>query len=389
MELFSKTFQYRLSPNKTQEKAFEQWAGHCRFVYNLALEQRIWAWEKQKKSLNYFKQNKELTLLKREANFLKDAPSQCLQETLRDLDNNFQRFFKSDFGFPRFKKKGKSDSFRFPQPQPSDAEIVCGKGFVRLPKLGRVRFIASRETAYEGRLRNVTVKKRGSHWYLSLNCEIAVEALENKGSPIGIDRGIARSIQLSDGRNYQLPTSLKKLEQRRRHFQRRLSKKNKFSQNWRKQKQHISRLSERIANIRRDFLHKTSTSITKNHSMIVVEKLMVKNMSRSAKGTMEVPGKNVAQKRGLNRSIMEQGWSLFLGMCKYKASWYGSSVVEVDPRNTSKTCSSCKEVVEGSRESQSRFLCKACGVELNADLNASINILTLGLRGCASGEVAA
>jgi putative transposase len=167
-----------------------------------------------------------------------------------------------------------------------------------------------------------------------------------------------------------------------------LSRKNRFSRNWQKQKRRIARLHWRIANVRKDALHKTTTAISKNHAMVVIEDLAVGSMSRSARGTAEEPGRNVRAKAGLNKSILDQGWGEFRRQLEYKQAWRGGDVIAVDPRHTSQTCSECGHVSSENRPSQARFACVACGHEANADLNAACNILAAGHAVIACGEKA-
>jgi len=161
-------------------------------------------------------------------------------------------------------------------------------------------------------------------------------------------------------------------------YQRRLARKTKFSSNWKKQKQKISRLHHRVAHTRHDFLHKTSTLISKNHAMIVIEDLKVTNMSQSAAGTIAAPGRCVKAKSGLNKSILDQGWGAFRRQLEYKQAWRGGEVLAIDARNTSRTCPACKHTSAENRKTQAKFACIACGFAAHADLTAAINILRAG-----------
>jgi putative transposase len=165
-----------------------------------------------------------------------------------------------------------------------------------------------------------------------------------------------------------------------------MSRKVKFSQNWKKAKDKVQRLHARIGNARRDYLHKCSATISKNHAMVAVEDLQVKNMSRSASGAKDAPGKNVRAKSGLNKSILDQGWFEFRRQLEYKLAWNGGWLIAVPPQNTSRTCPACGHVSAENRQTQSRFLCVKCGFEENADLVGAINILARGHRVAACGE---
>jgi len=203
---------------------------------------------------------------------------------------------------------------------------------------------------------------------------------------IGVDRGVKRFIQCSNGNvfdGFVIPEEVKKKLLR---LQRKLAKNKKFSSNWRKLLKKIQKIYNYIANKRKDYLHKISTQLAKNHSLIVMEDLRIANMTKSAKGTVEKPGKNVKAKSGLNRSILNQGWYLFQKLIEYKMFWSGGKVVYVDPKYTSQKCSRCGHIAKENRKTQSVFKCVECKYELNADLNASKNILAEGHSVIACGE---
>jgi len=370
-----KAYKYQLKAKLDQERLFRQQAGCCRFVWNKALalqKQRLDAGEKV---LRYAELCMQLTTWKREEEtaFLADAQSQTLQQTLKFLDHALKEAFdkKNPKRFPRFKKKGVSDSFRFPQSFKLDGARIF------LPKIGWVRFRQSREI--EGTPRNVTVSRRGEHWYVSIQTEIEVaEPVHPSASAVGIDMGVARFATLSDGSYLEPLNRFKKLEKKLAREQRNLARKVKFSANWNKQKQKITRLHIRIADARADYLHKASTTISKNHAVVVLEDLRIRNMSSSAKGSTEEPGRNVRAKAGLNRAILDQGWFEFRRQLEYKEMWRGGRVVAVPPQYTSQTCPDCGHVSADNRRSQARFVCQACGLEENADLVGAMNILRAG-----------
>ena len=219
---------------------------------------------------------------------------------------------------------------------------------------------------------------------------MAVKNALKKVSTIGVDRGVVHTLVVSDGLEsevYDLPKNVIDLEKRRSCLQSRLKNKKKFSNNWQKAQGKIRAINSKIGRIRLDFHHKVSTNLTKSHSQICLEDLRVKNMTKSAKGTLENPGKHVKQKQGLNRSILRQGWGQFERLIEYKAQWYGAEVIYVNPRNTSVLCNTCGYSSPLNRQSQSHFECKSCGKIENADINAAKNILTRGQRGRACGDV--
>ncbi len=200
---------------------------------------------------------------------------------------------------------------------------------------------------------------------------------------MGIDLGVVRFATLSDGTYYAALNSFKWHQPRLRKALQAMSRKQKFSANWRKAKARIQRIHARIGHARRDYLHKTSTAISQNHAMVCIEDLQVQNMSRSAAGTIEVPGKQVRAKSGLNRSILDQGWSEFRRQLQYKLSWNGGELIVVPPQNTSRRCPQCDHVAAQNRPTQERFACIACTFEANADWVGAINILRAGRARCA------
>lgn len=376
-----KAYKYRLEPNKSQRMAFEQYAGCCRFVWNWALDQRQQYYAATGKSMSWVEQDAQLKHLKKQFSFLGEAPAQSLQQVVKDLDRAYKGFFKEGRGFPRFKKKGGIyDSFRVPQ-----GFRVVGN-YIRLPKVGEVKFRLSREL--EGIAKSVTVSRRGAHWYASVQVEV-VEPSNLipfcEGSAVGIDMGVTTLATLSDGSEFH-HNDFSQLERKRLRAQRSLSRKKKGSSNFRKAKARLSRIHEFIANKRLDTLHKATTAISKNHAVVYVEALNTKGMSTSAKGDMETPGKNVRAKAGLNKAILSQGWHEFKRQLKYKLAWQGGNLIEINPRYTSQTCPKCGHTAKENRRGK-RFVCVKCGHTDDADRNAAINILEVGQTSTACGDI--
>jgi putative transposase len=250
-----------------------------------------------------------------------------------------------------------------------------------------VKFFKSCEVV--GKPRNVTVKREVTGWFVSIQVEQEVaEPVHSSTSMVGIDRGIAKLAMLSDGSSYQSRHSYRALEEKLAKAQRQLKRKTKFSSNWKKQQSRIGQIHHKIANCRKDRLHWIANDISKNHAIVVLEDLKVVNMSKSAKGDLENPGKNVKAKSGLNKSILDQGWSMFAGMLEYKQKWRGGEVFYVSPHHTSQTCPKCQHREKANRKSQAEFACKACGYTNNADWVGAINILARGHRVLACGEPA-
>ncbi len=374
--IISKSFKYRLRLTKEQQSLCNQIAGSCRYVWNRALALKKKTWEEKKQRLSRFDLDKLLIEWKKELVWLTLPPSQSLQQVNKDLDQAFKNFFRGR-GYPKFKKKGIHDGFRLPQGVTLIDQLSRKVGRVRLPKLDIVGFTKSREP--EGKIRHVTITKSCQNWYIAFNCEIDIPKPDRRAqSEIGIDRGITTFVQCSDGAAIYGVSPLKKNLNRLVKLQRKLARRKRFSSNWKKTKLKIQRLHFYIANVRKDFLHKTSTQLAKSHSLIVMEKLKTKGMTRSAKGTKENPGKNVKAKSSLNRSILDQGWQMFQQFLSYKLNWRGGELILIPPQNTSLKCRICGHISKENRINQEEFQCINCGHTENADLNASINILAEG-----------
>lgn len=381
--IIRKAFRFRLKPNARVELSLAQFAGCSRFVWNKALALQKDRLENSEKLYTYGQMSGLLCQWKDslETMFLKKVHSQPLQQTLMNLDKAIKEAFsrKSAKRFPNFKKKGRHDSFRYPQGFKIDGNKVY------LPKIGWVSFFKSREI--EGTPKNVTVSRRGKHWYFSIQVEKEIlNPVHPAVSVVGIDMGVKRFVTLSDGTYIEPLSSFKKLEKKLSREQRKLARKIKGSNNWEKQKRKITRIHENIADARKDFLHKTSTSISKNHAVVLLEDLRVSNMSRTAKGTKETPGRNVKAKSGLNKSILDQGWFEFRRQIEYKQAWLGGKVIDVPPQYTSQTCPVCGCVKPGNRRSQEVFRCLECGHQDNADFVAACNILAAGHAVSACGD---
>ncbi|HDL1725285.1 TPA: transposase, partial [Mannheimia haemolytica] len=309
---------------------------------------------------------------KKELVWLKDCHSQVLQQSLKDLESAFKNFFQKRADLPKFKKKGVKESFRFPQ----GCKIEQKNDRLYLPKIGWVRYRNSREIV--GEVKNVTVSMKCGRFFVSIQTEFKQEIPTHKGGEIGIDMGIARFATLSNGEFFEPLNAFKTHKGKLAKLQKQLKNKVKFSKNWQKLKDKIGKLHHKIANCRKDFLHKISTQISKNHAMIYVEDLQVANMSKSAKGTAEVHGKNVKQKSGLNRVILDQSWFEFRRQLDYKTQWLGGFLLAVPPQNTSRTCPCCNYTAKENRQTQENFECVECGYTENADVVGAMNVLTRG-----------
>ena len=357
-------------------------AGACRFVFNKALAHQKSAYEADKTSqVSYSKLTALLPIWKQEFVWLKDSPSQALQQSLKNLARSYVNFFEKRSAFPRFKQRGERDSIRFPQ----GFKLDEANARVFLPKMGWLRYRKSR--AVRGEIKNITVSLRAGKWFASMQTEREVSAVAPlTTAAIGLDVGIARFATDSNGAAIEALNSFKRHAIRLRRYQKSMSRKCKGSKNWRKAKARVQRLHARIGNVRQDFLHKASNSICKANALVVVEDLRIKNMSKSAKGDAQSPGKNVKAKSGLNKSILDQGWGEFRRQLEYKMQWAGGIFLTVDPKNTSRQCPQCGHTHAENRKTQVVFCCAACGHTAHADHVGAINILARGHRVLACGE---
>lgn len=372
-------------PNGEQVRDMHRFAGSCRFVYNKALALQKENHEAGNKFIGYVAMAKHLTGWRNSVDtpWLKDAPCHPLQHALKDLEKAYKNFFARRADFPRFKRKGGGDAFRYPDPK--QIKLDQGNGRIFLPKLGWLRYRNSRDLL--GELRNVTVSQCGGKWFASIQTQREIEQpLPTATTAIGIDVGIARFATMSDASFIAPLNSFKKHQQRLARYQRCMSRKVRFSSNWKKAKARVQWIHIRIANARKDFLHKTTTTISQNHALVCIEDLQVRNMSRSSKGNSEQHGKMVRQKSGLNRAILDQGWGEFRRQLDYKVSWNGGILLAVPPQFTSQHCPCCGHVSKDNRQTQAKFLCVDCGYENHADVVGAINVLERGHRLLACGE---
>ncbi|WP_321788701.1 transposase [Burkholderia pyrrocinia] len=374
-------YKFELRPDAQQERQMRRFAGSCRFVFNKALALQKERHEQGEKKLGYAGLCKLLTEWRNstESAWLADTPVHPLQQSLKDLERAYANFFAKRADFPRFKKKGQSDRFRYPDPKQVKLDQTNSRVF--LPKLDWLRYRNSRDVL--GTVKNITVSQSCGKWYVSIQTEREVEQPIPQGDAVGIDMGVARFATLSDGTFYAPLNSFKRHEAVLCRAQQAMSRKVKFSRNWMKAKARVQRIHSRIGNARRDYLYKATTTISQNHAMVCIEDLQVRNMSRSAAGTTEKPGRQVRAKSGLNKAILDQGWFEFRRQLDYKLEWNGGWLIAVPPQNTSRTCPCCDHVSADNRRTQSRFECVECGYKENADVVGAINVLRAGHARCA------
>jgi putative transposase len=277
--------------------------------------------------------------------------------------------FKKRAGFPKFKKKGRRTSYR-----ESDAKCITLKqqnSRIRLPKIGWVRYRNSREVL--GVIKNVTVSESCGKWFVSISTMREVSQSRHPSTSVaGLDWGVVNFVTASDGQVEEPCQPLKKRRPKLARLQRRMSRKKKFSKNWQKAKAKVAKLHGKIANVRRDFVHQVSAKISKNHAVIFVEDLQVKNMSKSRT-------KKVAQKSGLNRAILDASPFALRSQLQYKTQWQGGLLVAVPPQNTSRKCPEGGHTSGENRKTQEKFTCIRCGFSADADWVGAVNIKEAGL----------
>lgn len=371
--LIRKAFKFELMPNGEQIRKMKQSCGCSRFVFNRALAYQNAQYQQDNSfKFSYTKIANLLPEWKRELMWLKDCPSQVLQQSLKDLESAFKNFFAKRADFPKFKRKGEKDGFRFPQ----GCKLEQKNNRIFLPKIGWVRYRNSRDVA--GCLKNVTVSQKCGKWFVSIQTEFEQEQQTPNGGEIGIDMGVARFATLSNGQFFEAINAYKTWKGKLAKLQKQLKHKTKFSKNWQKLKAKIAKLHHKISNMRKNHLHQLTHKISQNHAIVYVEDLLVGNMSKSAKGNAEQHGNNVKQKSGLNRAILDQAWFEFRRQLEYKLLWCGGQLVAVPQQNTSRCCPACGHTAKVNRQTQANFECVECGYQNNADIVGAINVLKRG-----------
>jgi len=369
-----KAFQFKLDATPTQEQQFRHYAGSVRWVYNRMLAERQEAFRSGLKSPTTNEQIKQLPVLKRqpETAWLSAVHSQVLQDAVLDLDDAFSRFFAKQNGKPRFKKKhGRKQSFSYPQ------GVKVEGNRVYLPKLGWVPFRRSakrnRYRDIAGTIKRATISHKASGWYIALNCEVELETPERveitPENSVGIDLGSIDLVTTSHGEKVANPRHYRTLERKLKREQRRLSRKQPGSNNRLKQKRRVARLHERIANRRLDTLHRLSRRLVDENQAIFCEDLHVLGIAK-----------------GLGKSVGDAGWSELVRQLKYKSEWTGKTFLQIGRYfPSSKLCSGCGYKNAELERSARSWICPACGVVHDRDVNAAVNIHREGLRHVAAG----
>ena len=371
--LVNKGFKFRIYPNQALQAALNVQFGHARYVYNHFLQIRRDHYQETGKGLTY---NQTANLLKslkkdRDHSWLSEAGSQVLQQKLIDLDRAYQNFFEGRAGYPCFKSRRNRQSIRYPQHFKVDREAKR----TYLPKVGWVKTVFHREI--KGKIKSVTVSRtKSGKYYASFLVEVEFDTPECLGGEIGVDLGVSSLAALSDGRKIANPRHMILAQRRLRLLQKGLSRKQRGSRGWEKQRLWVARQHEKIANQRSDFQHKLSWRLIQENRLLAVEDLHVKGM--------------VKNKR-LAKHISDAAWSKFLEMLAYKGEWYGCEVVKIDRwYPSSKVCSTCETKMAAMPLEVREWVCPECGEVHDRDINAAKNILkqaTAGTAECKAGGV--
>jgi len=362
MKVIHKSYKFKITPNNEQKELLAKHFGATRFVFNYYLNSRKETYLEEKKSLNYYDNANDLTVLKKEKefNWLKEINSQSLQSSLRNLDTAYNKFFRKQSKFPRFKSKIDRQSFTIPQ------SVYIENNVLYIPKFKKgIEINIHREI--EGKILFATISKSTTNkYYVSITCEVNHQPFKKTNSKVGIDTGIKDLAILSDGKVYENIKTLKINLKKLKYNQRQLSKKQKGSNCRLKQKTKLAKIHEKVTNIRKDYLHKVSTEIIKNHDVICIEDLAVKNMMKNHK---------------LSQAFSDVSLGTFYTMLEYKANWNNKTIVKIDRFfPSSKTCNVCNYINQDLTLKDREWTCPSCNTIHDRDFNASINIKKQGLK---------
>jgi putative transposase len=371
---------FRLYPEPSAVAVMVRHNADARYVWNLALEQANTYQPARGPTPNNAVRMRQLSEA-RQGTWLGVGSSVVQQGALRDFDQALKNWWGGTHRRPTWRKAGQSERFRVRDL--SVAKLTGKWGTVHVPKAGPVRFRLTRpwSDVRSATSARVTLDRAG-RWHVSFTTPRTPFERTSTEAVIALDLGIAASVATSTGELLKMPPLLSAGEnQRKRRLQQKMARQDQGSNRRARTKSAVARLAAREVDRRKDWIEKTTTQLVKDHDLIAVEALTVKNMVRSARGSAENPGRKVAQKRGLNRSIQSQAWALFRKRLTEKATAATSpcEVVAVNPANTSRRCSECGHTAKENRESQAIFRCQSCGYTDNADVNAAKTILAAGL----------
>ena len=372
-------------------------SAQARRVWNLGIEQdrfclryRPYRTGKRQEWPKPQSRSQQLTEARKYDDELREGVQVVQVQALRDLDKAFQDHFDNPkhFGRPTFRRKGDHEGFKFTHlnkaGRPSKLRKINHRwGEINVPKVGWVRFKLSRQWAsFADTAKSARVKMDSvGRWHVSFPSPQPVVEREPTGAVIGIDRGVANTLGTSDGVFAHIPTLTTGEQERFLRLERQLARRHKGSNRYQATRRKLGRLRCRLSDRRTDFIEQTTTRLVRDHDVIVLENLQIRNMVRSAKGTIANPGRNVAAKAGLNRAIYAQRWGEFATRLKAKADTCDVLVIKVPAPNTSRTCSNldCQHISANNRKNQAVFICEKCGHEQHADINAAINIRERGM----------
>lgn len=368
MKMVYRTYKFRMYPNAEQRQVLARYFGSVRFIYNHYLAERKKQYEETGKSDNYTKQAKDLVSLKRTEGleWLKEINSQTLQQTLMHLDTAYKNFFNHTADFPKFKSRKRGGSFTVPQ--------FCHieDGYVHIPKF-KEGLKVKEHRKVQGAVRSMTIGITPTgKYYVSILTEEQYEPMQKTNASIGLDMGLKSLVATSEGEAYDNNRYTKKYEQKLATAQKHLSRKQKDSNSWERQRMKVAAIHEHLANSRKDWQHKVSTDIVNRYDTICIEDLGVKQMGEKKKGD---------KKNRLSKSISDAGWSSLVAMIVYKAEMNDKTVVKVDRYYpSSKTCSVCGWRNDALALADRSWACPQCGTKHDRDVNAAVNILGEGLR---------
>ncbi|MFD0771982.1 RNA-guided endonuclease InsQ/TnpB family protein [Bacillus sp. CGMCC 1.60114] len=360
---------YEIFPTQEQKEILERWLQYCRQTYNSALLDKQRKYKESKQSYTRSDMQKQQTIDKKRYPFLQEVPSQPLQEVFLRLKKAYDGFFHGDANYPKMKKYKEYNSLTFtqfgfkPNGKHRYAMSFADNGKLYNKRLGEIDILLHRPI--EGTIKQLILKRQSKRWYAIFSVERqAVPSSIVLEHAIGIDVGLDKYVVLSNETSFKNPRFLRQKEKQLKKAQRNLSKKKKGSANYKKQVERIQNLHEKVANQRKDFLHKLSYRLTQMYSVICMENLDIQNMVRNRK---------------VSKSISDAGWGAFRRMLSYKFEKFGGLLVKVDPAYTSQDCSDCGNRVKKSLSIRTH-ICIKCGTVLDRDHNASLNILRKGLE---------
>ena len=380
-----RTSKYLLRPTARQVDTLTTMLDDHRTMYNAALQERRDAYRMCGVSIRYGDQSAQLKDIRRADPDGQGRWSSCSQQTtLRRLGKAFDAFFRrvragQAPGFPRFKGLGRFNTVEWPADGAGCRWASApGQSRVYLKGVGHVRVHQHRPVA--GRIKTISVKREGDRWYVILSCDdVPVVPLPSSGRAVGIDLGIASFLTTSDGEQVANPRYMRAAADGLAQAQRALARCKRGSRRRRKVRTRVAKVYAKVRRQRLDHAHKVANLLVARHDVICHEALQINNMSRSGRGTVAKPGSQVAQKAGLNRSILDAGWGVFLLILTAKAESAGRELIAVDPRNTSRTCPNCGHCCAENRVTQAEFRCVRCGYENHADVVGAVNVLRAGL----------